>query len=71
MTNTTEFIKGEYYTIHTHSSSDAIFGEVLAVSKYGVRVRGYSNVPSRWVSFSSISSARKVNISRLMNVWDK
>lgn len=70
MTNTTEFVKGEYYTIHTHSS-ESIFGAVLAVSAYGIKLSGYSNVPTRWIQFSSIKSARKVNISRLMNVYGK
>ena len=68
MTNTTEFVKGDYYTLHTYGSSVGIFGEILAVSEHGVRVRGYSNVPSRWVSFRSIESAHRANVHRLMNV---
>lgn len=71
MTNTTEILKGEYYTIFTHSSDVAIFGRVLAVSAHGVKVQGYGSTPSRWVTFRSISSAHRANISRLMNVHGK
>jgi hypothetical protein len=72
MTNLTkEFTKGEFYTIYTYASDAAIFGEILSVSEHGVYVRGYSKVPSRWVSFRSIASAHRANVSRLMNVKGK
>jgi hypothetical protein len=71
MTNTTEFAKGDYYTLYTHASDAAIFGEILAVSEHGVYVRGYSKVPSRWVSFRSIASAHRANVHHLMNVRGK
>lgn len=70
MTNS-EFVVGGYYTIYTVTGRDAIFGEVLAVTETAVKVRGYSKVPSRWVSISSISSAHQANVSRLMNVYGK
>ena len=58
-----ELIKGEFYIICTHSSDEPIFGKVLAVSAYGVKVDGYrlrtTDVPSRWVSFGSIVSVTK------------
>ena len=71
MTNTTQFVKGDYYTLYTYASDAAIFGEILSVSEHGVYVRGYSKVPSRWVSFRSIASAHRANVSRLMNVKGK
>jgi hypothetical protein len=76
MTNlTTEFTKGEFYTIYTYASDAPIFGKVIAVSAHGVKVQGYrmntTDVPDRWVSFRSIASSNKARTFYTMNVKGK
>lgn len=71
MTNTKKLKVGEFYNFCNFDAEVLAFGQVLAISEFGVKVRGYGETPTRWLSFKSIAAAYAPDLSQLMNVYGK